>query len=197
MGGITALRNEECHISTMHLLDEETGEYNIPFIKKYIPGKELVLIKFVKRTQGIMVRKDRKFSVSSIEDIKNNNLSFVNRQKGSGTRLLFDYELKKAGINPEEITGYEREELTHLAVAAAVKNGDADCGIGVYSAANIMNLDFIPIGDEHYDLVMPVKYLGLESFLEFLNTIKSDEYKKKLDKMGGYAYDELGKMIYL
>lgn len=197
MGGITALRNEECHISTMHLLDEETGEYNIPFIKKYIPGKELVLIKFVKRTQGIMLRKDRNFSASSIEDIKNNNLSFVNRQKGSGTRLLFDYELKKAGISPDEIKGYEREELTHLAVAAAVKNGDADCGIGVYSAANIMNLDFMPIGDEHYDLVMPVKYLGLESFLEFINTIKSDEYKKQLDKMGGYAYDELGKMIYL
>ena len=197
MGGITALRNEECHISTMHLLDEETGSYNIPFIKKYIPGKELAVIKFVKRTQGIMVRKDRDFSVSSIEDIKNNNLSFVNRQKGSGTRLLFDYELKKLNINPEEIRGYEREELTHLAVAAAVKNGDADCGIGVYSAAGIMDLDFIPIGDEHYDLVIPVKYLQLDSFLEFFNTINSDEYKKQLDKMGGYAYDELGKIIYL
>ena len=197
MGGIMALKNEECHITTMHLLDEKTGEYNIPIIKKYLADKDLTLIKFVKRTQGIMVKKNINYKINSIEDIKEKNLRFVNRQKGSGTRVLFDYKLKEAGINPEEISGYDREEFTHLAVAAAIKNSDADCGIGVYSAAKIMDLDFIPIGDEHYDIVLPSEYLELDSFKEFFEIIKSDEYKKKLIEMGGYEFHNLGEMVKL
>ena len=192
MGGIIALKSGECHLATSHLLDENTGEYNISFIKKYLEFKSHVLIKFVKRVQGILTRKDFHFPVKSVKDIRDLKLTFVNRQKGSGTRVLFDYLLKINSIDKKDIKGYEREEFTHLLVAEAVKNGDVDCGIAVYSAAKMMNLNFMRLYDEEYDIILPKKYLELDSFKEFFNVITSDEFKKKLDELGGYDYSEIG-----
>ncbi|MDW8802829.1 molybdopterin biosynthesis protein [Clostridium sp. A1-XYC3] len=195
MGGIMSLIKGETHLAPIHLLDMETGEYNISYIKKYLSNKNIKLIKCVKRIQGLMVQKGNPLGISSMEDIVKKKLKFVNRQRGAGTRLLFDYNLKKLNIKEEEIQGYEREEFTHLSVAAAVASGDADCGLGVYSAAKLMNLDFIPICNEEYDLAIPEEYLELDIIKELLQVIKSEEFLKEIDKLGGYDYSDIGTVI--
>lgn len=195
MGGIMSLIKGETHLAPIHLLDMETGEYNISYIKKYLSNKNIKLIKCVKRIQGLMVQKGNPLDISSMEDIVKKKLKFVNRQRGAGTRLLFDYNLKKLNIKEEEIQGYEREEFTHLSVAAAVASGDADCGLGVYSAAKLMNLDFIPICNEEYDLAIPEEYLELDIIKELLQVIKSEEFLKEIDKLGGYDYSDIGTVI--
>lgn len=195
MGGIMALKNSETHIAPIHLLDMDTGEYNVSYLKKYLPDKDIALIKFVKRIQGIMVPKGNPKGITSINDLAEEGVKFVNRQRGSGTRLLLDYNLKKLGINPRDISGYEREEFTHLAVAAAVSSGDVDCGLGIYSAASMMGLDFIPVCSEEYDLAIPKEFLELDMIKAFLETAESSEFKKELDKLGGYDYSGLGRII--
>lgn len=197
MGGIMALKNEETHIAPIHLLDMETGEYNISYITKYLKNKNMALIKGVKRIQGLMVQKGNPLSLKSISDISEKNVRFVNRQRGAGTRLLLDYYLKKLHISPEQINGYEREEFTHLSVAAAVANGDVDCGLGVYSAADMMGLDFIPVCNEEYDFAVPVQYLELDIIKELLQVMKSSEFLKKIDKLGGYDYSDICNIVYI
>jgi putative molybdopterin biosynthesis protein len=197
MGGIMALKNGETHIAPIHMLDMESGEYNKTYIKKYLKDKDMALIKCLKRIQGIMVPKGNPNKIGSISDIWCKKLKFVNRQRGAGTRLLFDYNLKKLDINPREIDGYSREEYTHLGVAAAIANGDADCGIGIYSAAIMMGLEFIPICSEEYDIAITKEFLDMPMIKEFINVIKSDEFKQKLDSLGGYDYNEAGNIILL
>lgn len=195
MGGIMALKNGETHIAPIHLLDMDTGEYNTSYIKKYLPDGNISLIKCVKRIQGFMVPKGNPSNIKSFNDISDKKLKFVNRQRGSGTRLLLDYNLKKLNINPRDIIGYEREEFTHLSVAAAVASGDADCGLGVYSAAAMMGLDFIPVCSEEYDIAVPTEYLELDMIKKFIEILKSKEFKMELDRLGGYDYSDIGKII--
>lgn len=195
MGGIMALKSGETHISPIHLLDMEDGSYNISYIKKYLPSKDMALIKGVGRVQGIMVPKGNPLNIKDINDIKRDGIRFVNRQRGSGTRLFLDYNLKKAGISPSDINGYEREEVTHIGVAAVVAADDADCGLGIYSAAKMMGLDFIPLGNEEYDFALPKEHLDLDMIKEFINVIKSSEFKSMLDQMGGYDYKNIGRII--
>lgn len=195
MGGIMALKSGETHISPIHLLDMENGSYNISYLKKYLPDKKMALIKGVNRIQGLMVTKGNPLNIRSFEDLEVGGIRFVNRQRGSGTRLFLDYNLKKYNISPERIKGYEREEFTHIAVAAVVAAGDADCGLGVYSAAELMGLDFIPLGNEEYDFAIPEKFLELDMINEFIKTITSEEFKKNLNELGGYDYRNIGKII--
>lgn len=195
MGGIMALRNGETHIAPIHLLDMENGEYNTSYIRKYLSDKNIKLIKCVERIQGLMVQKGNPLNINSIKDIAEKNYRFGNRQRGAGTRLLFDYNLKKLNISSKEIIGYEREEYTHLAVAAAIRSGDADCGLGVYSAAKMMNLDFIPICNEEYDLAIPYEYLELDIIKGLLEVMKSREFLKEIEKLGGYEYSDIGTII--
>lgn len=195
MGGIMALKSGETHISPIHLLDMENGSYNISYLKKYLPDIKMALIKGVNRIQGLMVPKGNPLNIRSFEDLEVNGIRFVNRQRGSGTRLFLNYNLKKYNISPDRINGYEREEFTHIAVAAVVAAGDADCGLGVYSAAELMGLDFIPLGNEEYDFAIPEKFLELDMINEFINTITSEEFKKKLDELGGYDCRNIGKII--
>lgn len=196
MGGIMALKKEETHIAPIHLLDENTGEYNISYINKYLRDKDIVLVKCVKRVQGLMVQKGNPLGITNFQDIRDKSLSFVNRQRGSGTRILFDYNIKKLGIKPGEISGYEREEFTHLAVAAAVQAGDADCGLGVYSAAEMMNLDFIPLCSEEYDFAIPQAFIETDMIKKFIEIIKCEEFLSQVEKLGGYEYKDVGKIIY-
>ncbi|MBX4266825.1 molybdopterin biosynthesis protein [Clostridium estertheticum] len=197
MGGIMALIGSETHIAPIHLLDMEDGSYNISYIKKYLPNKPMALIKGVKRIQGIIVSKGNPLDIKSLTDIVEKSRRFVNRQRGSGTRLFLDYNLKKLNIQPESISGYEREEFTHIAVAAVVAAGDADCGLGVYSAAKLLGLDFIALGNEEYDFAVPKKFLDIEMIREFIKVIKSDEFKTELDILCGYDYTEIGEIILL
>ena len=197
MGGIMALKSSETHIAPIHLLDMEDGSYNIPYLRKYLPDKSMVLIKGVKRIQGIIVPKGNPLNIKSLSDIVTGCRKFVNRQRGSGTRLFLDYNLKKLGINPVDISGYEREEFTHIGVAAVVAAGDVDCGLGIFSAAELMDLDFIALGNEEYDFAVPLEFLDMDMIKEFIRVIKSDEFKGELDKLGGYDYTEIGEIIEL
>lgn len=194
-GGLMALKTGETHIAPTHLLDMETGEYNVSYLKKYVPNKKIALVKCVNRIQGFMVEKGNPKNITKFEDLERKDVKFVNRQRGSGTRLLLDYNLNKLNIDSKDINGYYREEFTHLAVAAAVEAGDADVGLGVYSAAKMMGLDFIPVCNEEYDLAIPEEYLELEIIKEFIETIKSEQFKAKLDELGGYDYSNTGTII--
>ncbi|MGV8980097.1 molybdopterin biosynthesis protein [Clostridium sp.] len=195
MGGIMALKGSETHIAPIHLLDMEDGSYNISYLKKYLGYKPMALIKGVKRIQGIIVPKGNPLNIKSLSDIAIKGRKFVNRQRGSGTRLFLDYNLKKIDINPKDIYGYEREEFTHIAVAAVVAAGDADCGLGVYSAAKLMDLDFIKLGNEEYDFAVPAEFLNMDMIREFIKVIRGDDFKRELDKLGGYDYSEIGEII--
>ena len=194
-GGLMALKTGETHMAPTHLLDMETGEYNRTYLKKYVPHKKIALVKCVNRIQGFMVEKGNPKNITKFEDLERKDVKFVNRQRGSGTRLLLDYNLNKLNIDFKNIKGYYREEFTHLAVAAAVEAGDADAGLGVYSVANMMGLDFIPVCNEEYDLAIPEEYLELDIIKEFIETIKSEEFKEKLDELGGYDYSNTGTII--
>lgn len=186
MGGIMAMKRGEAHLAPIHLLDEETGEYNKSYIEKFLAKEEVVLIKGVRREQGFMVSKGNPKGISYVRDLMREDVIFVNRQKGSGTRILTDYLLKKDGIETQKIRGYDRDMTTHMAVAAAVESGTADVGVGVSSAAKAMGLDFIPIGFEEYDFVIPRKFLDTVMIKNFLEVLRSPELEKILKEMGGY-----------
>jgi len=193
MGGLLALKNGEAHIAPIHLLDEETGVYNTPFIKKLFPSGGVALIKGVGRVQCIMVRKGNPLNISGLEDLPRCN--YVNRQRGAGTRLLLDYKLKMLGISPQSIPGYEKEAATHMAVAAAIKDGGADAGLGILSAAKAMGLDYIPIGEEEYDFAIPAEFLNLPHIVNFIETLQSSAFLSKLESLGGYTASQCGQIM--
>ncbi|WP_330408614.1 molybdopterin biosynthesis protein [Romboutsia weinsteinii] len=192
--GMLAIKKHESHIAPIHLFDTDTESYNIPYIEKYIE-EDVAIIKLVRRTQGLIVKKGNPFNIKSIKDLV--NIRYINRQKGSGTRILLDYLLNKEGIKKSEISGYEREESTHMSLAKAIQNGDADCGMGVYSAANIFGLDFIPICDEEYDLLLNENMLKTDYIKSLLDVINKEIFKEKVISLGGYNLDNTGKVIKL
>ena len=193
LGGLMALARGEAHMSPTHLLDEETGVYNESYIRKLFPNEEMLLVKGVRRIQGLMVAKGNPLGIKGVEDLT--RVKYVNRQRGAGTRVLLDYKLKQAGISPSEIDGYDAEAATHMAVAAQVASGEADCGMGVYSAAHAMGLDFIPVGDEEYDFAMRPETYESPEMKCFLRLLGSDEFRSKLDELGGYSFEGSGTVI--
>lgn len=193
MGGLMALRRGEAHMAPIHLLDEAIGEYNCSYIKKMF-REPMALIKGVHRIQGIMVKKDNPLGIKSIADLTG-DVRYVNRQRGAGTRVLFDYRLKEEGIDPSSINGYEREMATHMAVAAAVSSESADAGMGVLSAAQAMGLDFIEVGVEEYDFAIPQRFLSLPYVKAFIEILQSDAFKERITALGGYDIAEAGKVI--
>lgn len=192
MGGIMALRKREAHLGGIHLLDEQTGEYNKSYVQKYFASGGVTLIRGVKRRQGLMTAKGNPLNIKSVADLT--NVSYINRQKGSGTRILLDYLLDKNGISHNDVYGYTREEYTHTAVAAAVSSGSADCGMGIYSAAKTYDLDFIPLWDEEYDFLVLSEALENENVRRFIEALKSEEFKNRLSKMGGYICENSGEV---
>ncbi len=193
MGGIMAVKRGEAHLGGVHLLDEASGEYNRAYIRKYIPEGGVRLVRCVRRSQGLIVTKGNPLEIVGIEDLP--RLRYVNRQKGSGTRILLDYLLTQAGLDAAGINGYEREEITHTAVAAAVASGTADTGMGILSAARIYDLDFIPICDEEYDLLISETALTMQSVDRLLKILQSEEFAARLEKLGGYQLDHPGETI--
>ena len=195
MGGVMAIRKGECHIAPVHLLNPEDGLYNRYLFGRYFKNSDVILIKGVGRTQGLIVRKGNPKSISALADLIRDDVVFVNRQRGSGTRVLLDYRLQTERINPESITGYEREMTTHMAVASAVKSGTADAGLGVYSAAALNGLDFIPIGSENYDFLMRRDVLDTPAAEAFISCLKSEKFRTALEKLGGYELENSGEII--
>lgn len=192
--GLLSIIKGESHIAPIHLFDVESETYNIPFINKYLE-EDVALIKLVKRTQGIIVKKGNPLNIKSVNDLI--NVRYINRQKGSGTRILFDYLLKKNNINKDDINGYEREEFTHMSLAKAIENGDADCGLGVYSAAHIFDLDFIPICEEEYDLLLKKDMLNSKYINSLLSTINKESFINKVKSLGGYNLENMGEVVYI
>ncbi|MBR6479250.1 MAG: molybdopterin biosynthesis protein [Clostridia bacterium] len=186
MGAIMAIKRGEAQMGAIHLLDEETGGYNDSYIAKYFPNGGVKLEKGVKRVQGIMVAKGNPKNIRSFADLKKEGISYVNRQKGAGTRILCDFLLKQNGMSPSDLYGYEREEFTHTSVAAQIASGTADAGLGIYSAAKTYDLDFIPVCNEEYDFLIDEKAFSDEKVQKFLSVLHSDEIKERLKRMGGY-----------
>jgi len=192
MGGIMAIKRGEAHIAGIHLLDEQTGEYNESYVRKYLGGERILLVKCVKRIQGLMVAKGNPQNISGLQDLTRKGIRYVNRQRGSGTRILLDYLLKTKGLDAGAIYGYEREEFTHMSVAALIASGIADAGLGIYAAARIYNLDFIPVWEEQYDFILPERFAELDMVQHFIETLKSKEFKEELERMSGYKTDNTG-----
>lgn len=193
LSGLMALQRGEAHITPTHLLDEETGVYNVSYIRSLFPGEDMVLVKGVGRVQGLMVAPGNPLGIKGVEGLT--RVKYVNRQRGAGTRVLLDYKLKQAGIDPSEVDGYGAEAATHMAVAAQVAGGDADCGMGVYSAAHAMGLDFIPVGEEEYDFAMRPQTLEMPEIKSFLRLLTSDVFKAELERLGGYSTEKTGEVI--
>ena len=195
MGGVMAVRRGEAHAAGCHLLDTETGKYNVSFVKKYFPKGGVKLVRCVGRQQGLMVAAGNPLGIEKFADIAKENLRYVNRQKGSGTRILTDFLCKQDKIDTDTIYGYDREELTHNSVAVQIASGSADAGMGIYSAARLYGLDFIPICVEEYDLLIPDKCWDTPQVQQMLAALKSREFQEKLLAMGGYTLDRPGEVI--
>jgi len=187
MGGLLAVKKGEAHLAGIHLLDEETGEYNKSFVEKFLPDGGASIVECVKRRQGLILPKGNPKKIQGVADLVKDGVRYVNRQKGSGTRILIDYLCRKEGIDTSEIYGYNREEFTHTSVAALIAAGSADAGLGIFSAARIYDLDFIHICDEQYDLLISDHARELPMVQELIEMLKSVEFKEKLDALGGYT----------
>ena len=195
LGGLTALRDGLCHVAGSHLLDPATGEYTLPYVEKLLPGREVAVVRLVHRDQGLIVAPGNPTGTTGIEDVASRGLRYVNRQRGAGTRMLLDHELARHGLEPEAIEGYRREEHTHLAVAAAVAAGRADCGLGVLAAARAFGLDFVPVAREPYDLVLLKDGIEDELLAPLWSLLESAEFRRAVEELGGYDTSEMGRRI--
>ncbi len=197
MGGIMAIKRGEAHLAGTHLLDEETGEYNISFIKKFLPGLPLQLVNLTYREQGFLVPKGNPLGIKGFADLARNDVRFINRQRGAGTRLLTDMHLKGLGISPEQVNGYEREEYTHMNVASAIASSNADTGLAIRAAALALDLDFIPVTHERYDLILPKAYLEDPKIIALLQVIReNEEFRQTAASLGGYDLRDCGRIMY-
>ena len=196
LGGLIALRRGEAHIAGCHLLDEATGEYNVSYIQRYLPSVPLVLMNLVGRVQGLIVPTGNPKGIRSLEDLGRPGVVFVNRQRGSGTRVLLDYKLAGLSLDAEGIIGYDREEYSHLAVAAAVAGGSADTGLGILSAARALGLDFLPLLTERYDLVVPREHFDSELLQPLINLLQDSEFRREVESLGGYETGDMGKIMW-
>lgn len=194
-GGLIALRRGEAHLAGSHLLNPETGEYNISYIRQYMPDIPVKVVALVGRDQGLMVKRGNQKGVKGLEDLTRTEVRFVNRQRGAGTRVLLDYHLNLMTIPPESIVGYSQEEYTHLGVAAAIASGRADCGLGIAAAAQALDLDFIPLFQERYDLIVPKQFAEGDLLAPLFGLLADDRFRKAVSQLTGYDVSVMGTII--
>ena len=196
LGGLIALRRGQCHVAGCHLLDEASGVYNRRAVREQLAGESALLVRLVEREQGFILLPGNPCGIHAFEDLAREGIRFINRQRGSGTRVLLDYQLEQRGISSSCITGYRDEEYTHMNVAAAVLSGRADAGLGVRAAANALGLEFMPVGVEEYDLVIPVRYARDERIIALFEVIRSEDFKSAVQAMGGYGTAQTGEILW-
>jgi putative molybdopterin biosynthesis protein len=195
LGGLVALRRGETHLAGSHLLDPESGEYNLSYIRQYLPGAAVRVVTLVGRQQGLLVRRGNPKGIQSLPDLISPEVSFINRQRGAGTRVLLDYHLAQMKLDAGAVRGYDQEEYTHLAVAAAIASGRADCGLGIAAAAQAMELDFIPLFQERYDLVVPAQYYESDLLAPLWDILQLPEFHQAVASLPGYDISRMGELV--
>jgi putative molybdopterin biosynthesis protein len=195
LAGLVALQRGEAHLAGSHLLDPQSGTYNLPYLRQYLPGRPLKVLGWVGRQQGLLVKKGNPLQIASLEDLQKPEVVFVNRQRGAGTRVLLDYQLSLKGIATTAIRGYNQEEYTHLAVAAAVASSRADAGLGIAAAALALELEFIPLFQERYDLVIPAEYYASELLRPLFEIIQDHGFRRQVAALPGYDLVRMGTLI--
>jgi putative molybdopterin biosynthesis protein len=196
LGGLVALRDGLCHIAGSHLLDPATGEYTLPYVDRLLgTGSDVAVVRLVHRNQGLIVASGNPLDLTGVDDLTRPGLHYVNRQRGAGTRALLDHELARRGIDPDQVSGYSREEYTHLAVAAAVAAGRADAGMGILAAARAFGLDFVPVAQEPYDLVLRVASLSDALLAPLWALLDRADFRADVEALGGYSCTETGRRI--
>ena len=196
LGGLIALQEGRANLAGIHLLDEESGVYNYPYVKHVLPGRKMAVVHLACRIQGLMFAGDNRKNITGMKDLRREDIRFVNRQKGSGTRVLLDLELNKQGIRPEEVLGYGRELNTHVAVATAIAHDEADTGLGIEAAARSYSLGFLPLFREKYDLVMSVSDYRSQLIAPLLEIIKDEDFKETVSHIGGYDTSQTGEVTF-
>ena len=194
-GGLIALRRGEAHVAGSHLLDPETGEYNVSYIRQFLPKIPVKVVALVGREQGLIISRKNPKGIKGLRDLTRTSVQFVNRQRGAGTRVLLDYHLKLMTISPESIAGYFQEEYTHLGVAAAIASGRADCGLGIAAAAQALDLDFIPLFQERYDLVIPKQFADDNLLAPLFGLLADSGFRKAVSQLTGYDMSVMGTVI--
>ena len=195
MGGITALSKGSCHMAGMHLLEEDSGDFNFAFLDKFLPAVPVTLINLAIRHQGLIVPKGNPKGITGVHDLAQQRLRFINRQRGAGTRILFDYHLRLAGMRPAEVAGYDKEENTHMAVAVNVLTGAADCGMGIFAAAKALDLDFVPLARERYDLAIPTQFLEDPRIIAVRELLANTAFTARIRALGGYDTTLTGQVM--
>lgn len=193
--GLVSLRRQEAHLAGSHLLDPETGEYNISYVRRYLPGMAVKLVALVRREQGLVVRRGNPRKIGALQDLVRSDLRFVNRQRGAGTRVLLDYHLRLLGISSESVQGYSAEEYTHLGVAAAVAGGRADCGLAIAAAAAALDLDFIPLFTERFDLVIPQDTATSALLAPLFTVLTQPHFREAVSRLRGYDVSIMGTVV--
>jgi putative molybdopterin biosynthesis protein len=193
--GLVSLSRDLSHLAGCHLLDPATGEYNIPYIRRYVPERRIKAVALALRDQGLIVKHGNAKRILGLTDLIRQDVTFVNRQRGAGTRVLLDYHLAEQGLVAENIRGYNLETYTHLAVAAAVASGRADCGLGIAAAAKALELDFIPLFQERYDLVMPAEFASGELLRALLELLSSAGFRQQVSQLPGYDVRVMGQVV--
>jgi putative molybdopterin biosynthesis protein len=195
LGGLVALRRGEAHLAGSHLFDPATQEYNLTFIREYLGDMPVEVITLVHRQQGLIVRKGNPKRIISLQDLVRPEVTFINRQRGAGTRVLLDYQLSLLSIESERIIGYNQEEYTHLTVAAAVQSGKADCGLGIAAAAQALNLDFIPLFKERYDLIIPSQHYWGPKLAPLIEILQKPAFREAVAALPGYDTTHMGEHV--
>ena len=190
MGGLAALSRGECHLAAAHLLDENTGGYNDVFIERFSKGQKWRRILVFYRTQGIIVQRGNPLGIKNFHDLCAQDIVFSNRQPGAGTRVLFDHLLREEGVSPDKIKGYSQICTTHMEAANRVYTGLAGATLGIKSAADALGLDFIPITEEPYELVIPEEYMEHPGIRALCDSLEDAEWRGKVDEMGGYRWPD-------
>jgi molybdate-binding protein/DNA-binding XRE family transcriptional regulator len=192
---VEALKRQEVHVAGLHVVDERSGESNLPYLHRHLKGHDVTVVTFASWQQGLMVKKGNPKHIRDIEDVSRRDVTLMNREEGAGARLLLDQRLARLGLSGKRVRGYHRCAASHLAVARAIAEGQADVGMGVQSAAGLLGLDFISLQDERYDLVIPTRFLSVHAGLSrLLDTIASRAFRTEVDALGGYDTRETGKV---